>query len=550
MKFSLSILVFACLHGGGTKAESTECPEQPKLSLEFIRIGEDAIYLQTGHTGPACLWTGGEFDDLPVGHEMNCFGQGVRHPVNTTEFCVELRSHDVDVDCASSTASKACATVNAYSASPSLAPSSSPTEAPTVSLAPSYSPSNTPSVQPSLSPYPSVAPTGMPTSSPTNAPSVSSAPTAEPVFTMASSIQISLSGVTVQLNEKGKKAIERKTLEYLVTASDSTTDGHLVLFEYVRVTDQFIDANTPGRKLSTNTLYVVLDVAGFVHYHKHKNFEFSSFVSDFFKNQTVVDDLYEDIETDLSIYGVRHKGTSHEEGPKAGLISSLVTMSIFLGGLTTLYLRRKRREKMGSGTILPSRRKIIVEIEDQISVKPTASQESESIAGNSHDDTEAPHLGGYPINHSYKSKRHLKVDGRNRTSGQKAHLQFNEDQENLTARSHRTLQTLFLCAESNIEIPVTPVTNYDMSRISPRGLESEADDESVPSPARSDRAFYPGNQGRSSPQRDLINIEGDRAKGFLRFGNKLSQARKSGMSDATVLLSSYGRAPSSSGTYN
>jgi hypothetical protein len=120
----------------------------------------------------------------------------------------------------------------------------------------------------------------------------------------------------------------------------------------------------------------------------------------------------------------------------------------------------------------------------------------------------------------------------------------------ITQRGVGFFQSSFLCADSNIEIPVTPLTNYDMSHISPRGLESDADEESVPSPANSDGVILARNEVTRSPEAtSKLTQEGNRAKVFFKRGNMRSQAAKSDKSDAAVLLSSYAGTSSSSG-YN
>ena len=540
MRLSILLLAFVCLHSWPATAKSTDCPQ---ISLEVIRIGEDAIYLQTKHSGNTCRWTGGDLDDLPADVGVNCFGQGVHHPVNTTEFCVEFPQPDGSIDC-SATPSKACTTVYAYSQSPSSAPSPYPSEAPTESPAPSRSPSVFPSGQPTLSASPSVTPTFSPSNEPSSLPSISSAPTFAPVFTVARGIEIIFPDVKVWLNDQAKTDFENKTLEYLLDGSDSNPDQRLVQFESVRVTDQFIYDDTPG----SNAFHVLLDVAGFVKRDEKIELDFNSYVSDFFSDQTVLDILYDDILQESYVTGSGQKTTNQQTGPKVRMIASFVSISILIGGLVSFYVRRKgvplvticRRNNF------PKLRTGSFDIEDHISPKPTASNDSESIGCNSLDDSETPHLGGYPIVSTYRSKQKLhgiSLPGRIRASRAEA---LREIEGSEAQRGLGTFQSSFLSADSNIEVPITPLTNYDMSHISPRGLESDADAESVPSPANSDGVILSRNPVTRSPEAIEVTQERNRAKGFFKRSNRQSQATKSDTSDAAVLLSSYGGASSSS----
>ena len=542
MRLSIYLFAFACIQSCPAAAQSTDCAQ---ISLEVVRIGEDAIYLQTKHSGNACRWTGGDLDDLPADVGMNCFGQGVHHPVNTTEFCVEFPQQNGSIDC-SDRPTKACTTVHAYSQSPSSAPSPYPSEAPSDSPAPSQRPSKTPSAQPSLSVYPSGTPTFPPSSEPSSLPSISSAPTFAPVFMVARGVEMSFPDVNVWLNEKSKAEFENRTLGYLSNRSDSKADGHLVQFQSVRVTDQFIHDDAPG----SNSFHVVFDVAGFVRKDEEIELDFDTFVADFFSKQTVLDLLYDDILLESYVNGSNQTKRNNWTGPKVGMIASFVSISILIGGLVSFYARRNGVANICRRNNYPSLRSGSIDIEDHISPKPTASNDSESLGCNSRDDSETPHLGGYPIVRTYRSKQKLHgigLPGRFRTS-QAEHSRVIEGGDNITQRGIGTFQSSFLCADSNIEIPVTPLTNYDMSHISPRGVESDADEESVPSPANSDGVILARNDLTKSPEATIkVTQEGNRAKVFFKRGNARSQATKSDKSDAAVLLSSYGGISSSSG---
>lgn len=192
------------------------------------------------------------------------------------------------------------------------------------------------------------------------------------------------------------------------------------------------------------------------------------------------------------------------------------------------------------------------EFEDQFSTKPTQSFESESIGCDSDNDSDTSHLGGYPIGHSYKPKLNLQGIGLQRgyrAGCKKADLRVDEGGKNYGQGRGLACQPAFLSDETNIEIPLTPLTNYDKTHFSPRGLESDADDESVPSPANSDGIMMQSTGGTSCSESEAVTQEGSLKKGFFSFGNKQRLARKSGVSDAAVLLSAYAGKHSSSG-YN
>jgi hypothetical protein len=323
----------------------------------------------------------------------------------------------------------------------------------------------------------------------------------------------------------------------------------MVLFETVLVTDQFIDDNTPGRKLSSDALHIVMDVAAYVKGDFVNKFDFSSYVSDFFSNQTAMDALYEDILAESPIYSSSQKGTGKEAGPNVGLIASFVGIGILMGGFASVYMRKRRMGSTRPRNNHPGLQRGGIEVEDQISTKPTTSNDSESIDCFSQNDSDAPHLGGYPIGHGYMSKIRLYgvgLHGRVRTSCLTTDIRASDGNEGRTERGIRTVHPSFLSAETNIEIPITPLTNYDMSHFSPREVGSDDDNESVPSPANSDGIILPSSQRTRNSDTEEVAQDVNRGKGFFRYGGQQNQARKSGKADAAVLLSAYGGASSSS----
>lgn len=544
----------------GVEAQSAdECPTVPHLSLEFLRIGEDAIYLQTKQVGSTCRWSGGTLDDLPKDVDMNCFGQAVQHPVDTTEYCVEYRLENIPLDCPQHARTTACTIVHAYSPQPSDAPSSSPSQSPTVSPAPSTSPSDAPSTfpsmsaapsgMPSLSTAPSAKPSPFPSAPPSSSPSVSSAPSFAPAFLVAHGIEVAFSGQYGIFNARAKDDFESRTLDFLVSNAKNTSEGYHVEIESVRVTNQFIYDDSPGRKLSGAAFHVVFDVAAFVKSNGDNEFDFDPFVSSFFSNQTTLDTIYGDILVESPIYGTESSNLKSDDAASAfGIVSSFVATGILLGGLGAIYMRKRRaKHQKTQRNRLPMSHGMI-EFDDHLSSKPTATFDSESIGCGSQNDSETSHLGGYPLGPNASSD--LKFQGSDSKSryfvrGDRiAKLQEREQHsEYQTQFQSPSFQASIIEAENNIEIPLTPVTNLDTSHFSSRQL---VEDEDEPSPANSGNIFY----AKDAVSADFLatpTCYHEEAQGtdFFRFG-KRNQSRSSESSDAAVMLVAYGGRSSSS----
>ncbi len=355
---------------------------------------------------------------------------------------------------------------------------------------------------------------------------------------ISSNNEVAFEGFNALLSREAKEDFEEILLAYLSNHGTSVEQRTLT-FESVRVTDQFIKESPSNKRTNTSTLHVVFDVAAFVTPQEdYSPFNYNRFVRSFFDNEATLDAFSTQLKNTSDHFGGDLKlvltitGSEIIEAPEESepstpnktstLVASVAGATVFFGGLATiLWLRRRGKESILAIEPSPSS---CEDIEEQyaLSVKPTETYDTGSYGDDTPSEMSSP-TAGYPTPHMYYGTSTLTK--RDLVPHEGIQSARSIDTEEHTLGTASMFRPTFLSAESNIEIPITPMTNHDLSLITPRDVEVEAFETWVPSPSQSDAAdeclIHETTPGRS--QWDPVRIFG--------FGMRSKQKKEKEMKE-------------------
>lgn len=394
----------------------------------------------------------------------------------------------------------------APSPSPSDVPTMPPSESPSTSFMPSVS--FQPSASSPPSPAPSRRPSGAPSTHPTTStpsyqpslsptispqPSISKSPSGAALFMISPDNEVKFVGLNALLDQAAKGDFEDIALEYLSNSVTSLQE-YEVNFESVRITNQFLADDVSEAGENGPKLRVVFDVAAFVILEEDAAFNYNKFVKRFFDHQAALDVFSILLQNASDHFGSDTKlvlstsvsapdeSTSSTEKSSTLFIASFAGGFLVVVGLATAYWLRRRgkKELLAIEPALSS----CEYIDDQITLTmmPTETYDTGSY---DHEDGQSEMISpthGYihPNLFSETSKvtrRDLDYQGR----GLQPSRSVDTDVQSLESSS--MFRPAFLNTESNIEIPITPMTNIDLSQISPNSVEVEEFEAWVPSPS-------------------------------------------------------------------
>jgi hypothetical protein len=267
-----------------------------------------------------------------------------------------------------------------------------------------------------------------------------------------------LEGFDTLLDPEAKDDFEEVTLAYLSGGFSLVSGETEVTFESVRITDQFLHDDSSRRRLSGGSLHVVCDVAAFVRFHGGESFNYSEFVSSIFKDEGNFEVLHSRLSASSSYFG--NGTTTKSETPLAKKNSSIIFSCVGLAFVAVGFAAMFRLRSGGR-----------VSLEDGfgLSLKPTESCDSASSGNNEEEESEISYPStGYPISKQFNVKTNLRSADLEKQNRLYSSESFDSDPRQ--HMPHNMYQPAMLQTESNIEIPVTPMTNYDASHFSPKGI--------------------------------------------------------------------------------
>ena len=314
------------------------------------------------------------------------------------------------------------------------------------------------------------------------------------------------------LGLKAKEDFENLTLAFLSDETTFVPNGNEVSFQSVRITGQSLHAAS-SKSPSVATLTILFDVAAFVRFTKHESFDYNVFVEDIFNNTIAFAVLRKELQTGSSFFGNntflnKNNGVHGNVGTSTflsnpPLVFACLGISLAIGGVAVFLCFRRR--KHGSLPAMEQRKhsgSYDVDDEDDypFSMKPTESYDSAS-SGDHVSEASYP-SAGYPIAKQFQVKPTV------RSVGLGAHCELYTadtiDMAYLQTGPNNMYRPAFLPTESNIEIPITPLTNYDASHFSPKDgdtcdLDHCQDEQSVEQPSS---AFRFGWKQKSRQRKD------------------------------------------------
>lgn len=336
------------------------------------------------------------------------------------------------------------------SAFPSDVPSYEPSESPSVS--PSDMPSDEPSFSPSYSPSVSLAP------------SISMSPTNGPELLISTGHQILFERIEGTMDAEAKESFELTTLHFLRRTVQSIPGANAVEFEAVRVVDQQQQENQSLRRL-TGGLLITFDVAALVLYSDPKALKYDEFFGTYFGTNDIVQPLKNELMIVSPFFDTSHAEVANNEivggKPTARKVSLSFALSVLLVGCVSVAYR-KRKKKIRRQATSP-RLDFGKNLGDSysFSVKPTESYDETISKHSSGDESNGAGFQGIP------QFRVELMDQPNDSERGEA-LYPSESIETSLVQSYKPS---LISMESNIEIPLTPMTNRDSAQGSPFGNE-------------------------------------------------------------------------------